>query len=65
MLNINVSAGMLPPYTWKMTSQSRQNYFQFVPGKKRSLKEPYLLPSEIGFDIDSLEKYSDILYYLC
>lgn len=64
VLNINVPAEISHPYTWRMTRQSRQNYFQFVPGKKRNLKEPYLLPSEIQFDIDSLEEYSDI-YATC
>ena len=62
--NINVPSGMKAPYSYRFTTQSRQNYFHFVKPEKRELGEPYELKSRLYVDWDSLEEDSDI-YAVC
>lgn len=58
--NINVPASMQHPYTYRITTQSRQNYFYFSKPEKREFSQPYTLKSKRYVDMDSLEKGSDI-----
>ena len=58
--NINVPAGMKEPYTYRITSQSVQNYFNFIRPPKRNYREPYRLKSKLEVDRKTLEKDSDI-----
>lgn len=58
--NINVPASVKDPYSYRITRQSRQNYFYFVKPEKRELEKPYRLRSIRYVDRDSLEQNSDI-----
>lgn len=58
--NINVPACVKEPFSYRFTTQSRQNYFYFVKPEKRELGKPYNLRSIQYVDMNSLEKNSDI-----
>lgn len=58
--NINVPAYVKTPLSYRITRQSRQNYYYFVKPGKRELCRPYHLKSEQYVDLNSLEKDSDI-----
>lgn len=45
---------------YRMTTQSRQNYFCFQPTVPRDKSKPYRLPSKLEVDTKTLEKDSDI-----
>lgn len=60
ILNINVPSGTENKDEYRITVQSRQNYFEFVKPEKRDLKKAYALKTEIRVDLDTLEKDSDI-----
>lgn len=60
ILNINVPTVPAEPGAWKMTAQSRQNYFEFVRPGKRDLGKPYALGTRRQVYEDALEKNSDI-----
>lgn len=60
ILNINVPAAPAQKGEWRLTSQSRQNYFEFVKPEKRDLGKPVPLKVRKWVDMDSLEKDSDI-----
>ena len=64
IFNINVPSDMEQPHRWKFTSQSRQNYFEFIRPKKRDYKKTFHLPAKVQIDIRGLEKDSDI-YAVC
>lgn len=58
--NINVPDRTAYPYTYRITSQSTQNYFNFIRPPKRNYREPYKLRSRLEVNTDTLEKDSDI-----
>ena len=58
--NINVPDKVTPPYVWRTTSQSTQNYFYFTRPPKRNYGEPYKLQARLEVNTDTLEKDSDI-----
>lgn len=60
ILNINLPAGVKAPYECRITSQSRQNYYDFVKPGKREFGEPFALASRLCVDEDRLERDSDI-----
>lgn len=60
ILNINVPAKPAKWGEYRITTQSRQNYFQFIKPEKRELGQPFLLKSHLWVDEDTLEKDSDI-----
>lgn len=60
ILNINVPAIPARPGIYRMTTQSRQNYFEFIKPGKRDLSQPFALPSRLHVDEETLEKESDI-----
>lgn len=60
LLNINVPAGSKYSDEFRITSLSRQNYFEFIKPKARDFKKPFALESKLSVDLDSLEKDSDI-----
>ena len=60
ILNINVPARPAKRGEYRITTQSRQNYFQFIKPEKRELGQPFLLKSHLWVDEDTLEKNSDI-----
>lgn len=59
-LNINVPLESSNPETFRITSQSRQNYFEFIKPDRRMLNQPYELKSELRIDFKHLEPDSDI-----
>ena len=60
LININMPAGSGHPDEFRITSLSRQNYFEFIRPKARNLKEPFALKSRLSVDMDTLERDSDI-----
>ena len=58
--NINVPAYIKEPFSYRITVQSRQNYFYFIKPEKRRFDKPYSLKAMQYVDVDSLEKNSDI-----
>lgn len=58
--NINVPADVKDPVSYRITTQSKQNYFYFVKPEKREFSKPYRLKSVQYVDVGSLEKDSDI-----
>ena len=58
--NINVPACIKEPFSYRITVQSRQNYFYFIKPEKRRFDKPYSLKAMQYVDVDSLEKNSDI-----
>lgn len=58
--NINVPSTEEMQGQYKITSQSRQNYFEFIRPGKREFQKPYALKTERCVDIHRLEKDSDI-----
>ena len=60
ILNINVPSDPRQKGTWKMTVQSKQNYFEFEKPVKRDLSSPFALQSTRVVDVNTLEKNSDI-----
>ena len=60
ILNINVPERAVSAENYRMTRQSRQNYFPFQKPPKRSLEQPFHLTSKLVVDLPSLEKDSDI-----
>lgn len=59
--NINVPNGIGFPYPYRITSQSRQNYFDFIRPKKRDLKKPYELKSELYVREENHLKQQDFI----
>lgn len=64
MLNINIPSQVSSVLEYSYTRQSSQNYFDFLKPPKRSLTEPYEIPSVINYNGETLEKDSDI-YAVC
>lgn len=60
ILNINVPKDVQNPGEYRITTQSRQSYFEFLSPPKREFKEPYQLGSRCHIDEKTLEKDSDI-----
>lgn len=60
ILNINVPAAPRHPGEYRITAQSRQNYFEFIRPGKRDLHRPFSLRSRLHVDEETLEKDSDI-----
>lgn len=60
ILNINVPAAPRHPGAYRITTQSRQNYFEFIRPRKRNLRCPFALRSRLYVDEETLEKNSDI-----
>ena len=60
ILNINVPAFTPCPEECRITTQSRQNYFEFVKPSKRDLHRPFMMESRLYVDKKTLEKDSDI-----
>ena len=60
LININVPAGSGHPDEFRITSLSRQNYFEFIRPEARNLKKPFALKSRLSVDMNSLERDSDI-----
>lgn len=60
VLNINVPVCPLAPEEYRITTQSRQNYFEFFRPLKRDLSKPYRLRARKKVDLEHLEKDSDI-----
>ena len=58
--NINVPAEAEDPKDYRITTQSRQNYFCFQKPQKRDFSRPFRLTSKISIDMDTLERDSDI-----
>ncbi|MGN1165862.1 MAG: 5'/3'-nucleotidase SurE [Lachnospiraceae bacterium] len=58
--NINVPSSMQKPYLYRVTTQSRQNYYYFEKPQKRNLGAPYRMRASICINKDTLEKDSDI-----
>ncbi len=60
MLNINIPYGEISPDKFRITRQSRQNYFEFIKPEPRDLSKPISLKSRIFVDETTLEENSDI-----
>jgi 5'-nucleotidase len=60
ILNINVPEGLADARKYKITTQSRQNNFEFIKPGKRNLKLRYELKSVLKVDEAKLEADSDI-----
>lgn len=60
MLNINIPLGSVRPEEYRITRQSRQNYFEFIKPEQRNLGEPFALQTRIHIYEETLEKDSDI-----
>lgn len=58
--NINVPRSVAESGRYRITTQSRQNYFHFTKPVKRDLSRPYHLEVIRHVDFDTLEKDSDI-----
>ena len=58
--NLNIPAHATKDTTWKLTRQSRQNYFFFKRPVKRNKNEPFKLKVYIEIDESTIEKDSDI-----
>ena len=54
----NISNDIESPY--RITTQSRQNYFCLQPPIQRDKSKPYQLPSELDVNLNNLEESSDI-----
>lgn len=54
----NISNDIESPY--RITTQSRQNYFCFQPPIQRDKSKPYQLPSKLDVNLNNLEESSDI-----
>ena len=60
ILNINLPADAPDPEDYRITTLSRQNYFNFLKPGKRDYARPFQLPSKKLVDEETLEKDSDI-----
>ena len=60
ILNINVPAFPDRQGAYRITTQSRQNYFEFIKPGKRDLRQPFALKSRLYVDEETLERDSDI-----
>lgn len=60
VLNINLPAKADDPEDFRITTLSRQNYFNFLKPGKRDYTKPFQLPSKKLVDINTLERDSDI-----
>lgn len=58
--NINVPASAVEPGSYRITTQSMQNYIHFIRPGKRELERPFRLDTMMRIDEDVLEKESDI-----
>lgn len=58
--NINVPSNPISSDKFRFTTQSRQNYFEFIKPLKRNFNKPYSLQSKRYVNIEKLEKNSDI-----
>lgn len=58
--NINIPSKPISSDKFRFTTQSRQNYFEFIKPLKRDFHKPYSLQSRRYVDIEKLEKNSDI-----
>lgn len=60
ILNVNLPADIVDPGNYRLTTLSRQNYFNFLKPEKRDYTRPFQLPSKILVNEETLEKDSDI-----
>ncbi|BFL11621.1 5'/3'-nucleotidase SurE [[Clostridium] hylemonae] len=60
ILNINVPANPRSPGEYRITAQSRQNYFEFIRPGERELDRPFSMKSRLYVDEETLERESDI-----
>ncbi len=60
LLKVEVPAGATPDTPWRVTRQSRQNYFHALPTGRKQLSEKIRLPYEVAIDQDTLEPDSDV-----
>lgn len=60
ILNINVPADPRSPGEYRITTQSRQNYIEFIRPGKRELDRPFSMKSRLYVDEETLERESDI-----
>lgn len=58
--NINIPKEKESEIDFRITTQSRNNYIQFVQPKKRDFDKPYALKSDIKVENKELEKESDL-----
>ena len=63
-LNISLPLKPCDPKLCRITTQSRQNYYEFIRPGRRDFGKPYALKSEISLHMDTLERDSDI-YAVC
>lgn len=60
VLNINVPSIPDNSKMYRITTQSRQNYFEFIKPGKRLFHKPFRMDSRLYVDEDTLEEDSDI-----
>lgn len=60
IFNINVPSECNKREVYRITTQSRQNYFEFIKPGKRSFDKPFKLDSQLFVDEKTLEEDSDI-----
>ena len=59
-LNVNIPSGVRDSSQYRITTQSRLNYFEFCKPPKRDQGRPYPLQTKHWVDEEALEKESDI-----